>query len=393
MTQSSARDLTSIALIERLVAFDTTSFKTNLDAIGFIRDHLAALGVEAHLTFDDGKGKANLLATLGPSDRPGIMLSGHTDVVPVAGQPWTGDPFQVRERDGLLSGRGTTDMKSFIAACIALAPEFLRRGLDTPIHFAFSYDEEVGCLGVRRLIADMARRLPVPPRLCIVGEPTEMKVIIGHKGKKSMRGHVRGVECHSALAHEGVNAVEYAAEAIAYLKAMARRLRDNGPFDPEYEPPYTTVHTGVVQGGTALNIVPRDCWFDFEVRNLPGDDPHLLVEEVKDHVRRTLMPEMQAVDPAAGFIWEEVNYTPGLDMRHDDEATRFVTALTGANASGRVSFGTEAGLFQQAGIPTIVCGPGNIEQAHKPDEFIAVEQVAQCETFLRRLMDRVCRST
>ncbi len=377
-------------MIERLVGFDTTSNLSNLEAIGFIRDYLAGLGVESRLTHDDSGRKANLFATLGPADRPGVLLSGHTDVVPVAGQEWASAPFTLAERDGRLFGRGTSDMKSFIGVCLAMAPDFLRRGLAEPIHFAFSYDEEVGCIGVRRLIADLDH-LPVPPRLCIVGEPTEMKVIIGHKAKRSLRARVRGLEGHSALAHRGVNAVEAAAETVAKLKAIARRLRDDGPHDADFDPPYTTVHTGVIQGGTALNIVPGECHFEFEIRSLPGHDDDALLAELTDYVARRIEPEMKAVDARAGVSFDEVNVTAGLDMREDDEAVRFVQALAGANATGRVSFGTEAGLFQQAGIPTVVCGPGSIDQAHKPDEFVAVEQVARCEAFMARLMERVCR--
>lgn len=377
-------------MIERLVAFDTTSHRSNLEAIQFIRDYLASLGVDSRLTHDDAGGKANLYATLGPDDRPGVLLSGHTDVVPVEGQDWDSDPFALVERDGRLYGRGTADMKSFIAVCLAMAPEFLRRGLETPIHFAFSYDEEVGCIGVRRLIADLDN-LPVRPGLCIVGEPTEMKVIVGHKAKLSMRVHVRGSACHSALAPRGVNAIEAAAEAIGAIRAIARRLQQQGPHNADFDPPFTTVQTGLVHGGTALNIVPAECRFDFEIRSLPGHDALGLVDELKAHVARHIEPAMKAVDPRAGFIFEETNRTAGLDMRDDDEAVRFVQALAGANTTGRVSFGTEAGLFQQADIPTVVCGPGNIDQAHKPNEFIAVEQVARCEAFMRRLMDRVCR--
>lgn len=378
-----------MAMIERLVAFDTTSHLSNLALIEDVRGYLAGLGIRSRLTTDDHGHKANLFATLGPADRPGIVLSGHTDVVPVEGQDWHSNPFQVVERADRLYGRGTSDMKSFLALCLALAPEFLERGLTVPIHLAFSYDEEVGCLGVRRLLADLAH-LPVQPRLCIVGEPTEMRVIVGHKSKRSMRCHVHGLECHSALAPQGVNAVEAAAEAVAHLKRIARRMRDEGPFHQLFDPPFTTVHTGVIHGGTALNIVPRECWFDFEFRAIPGHDDAALLSETKEWVAAHVEPEMKAVSPEAGFEWHETNHTAGLDMRDDDEATRFVSALTGANATGRVSFATEAGLFQQAGIPTIVCGPGSIEQAHKPDEFITLDQIAQGEAFLRRLMAQVC---
>ncbi len=378
-----------LALIERLVGFDTTSHRSNLEAIAFLEETLRSLGAVCRLTYDDDRGKANLYATLGPDDRPGIMLSGHTDVVPVEGQDWTSDPFRLTERDGKFHGRGAADMKSFIALCLALAPEFLARGLDTPLHFSFSYDEELGCVGVRRLIADMAG-LPIKPKLCIVGEPTGMRVIAGHKGKKSLRCRVHGKESHSALG-QGVNAVEAAAEVIAHLKAIQRRLRREGPFDPAYAPPYTTVHTGTVQGGRALNIVPRDCLFDFEIRALPGHDSNALYQEIQRFAADQIEPEMKAADAHTGIEFQMMNDTAGFDLSDDHPAVRFVTALTGANQTGRVSFGTEAGLFNQAGVPTVVCGPGFIEQAHRPDEFISADQLLQGEAFLRRLMDHVCR--
>jgi acetylornithine deacetylase len=374
--------------IARLVAFDSTSRNSNLELIEYLRERLAALGAECRLTYDDDGRKANLYATLGPTDRPGIMLSGHTDVVPVDGQGWCSDPFVLSERDGKLYGRGAADMKSFLALAIALAPEFQARGLRTPLHFAFSYDEEMGCLGVRRLIADFDN-IPIKPRLCIVGEPTGMKVVAGHKGKRSFLCRVHGRECHSALA-DGVNAVEAAAEMIAHIKGMQRRIKREGPFDPAYEPPYTTLHTGLIEGGTALNIVPRDCRFEFEIRALPRHDADALTREIVDYARLELEPEMQAVAKDSGFDFTVTNDTDGFDLSADDEAVRLVTALTGDNRTGRVSFGTEAGLFNRAGIPTVVCGPGHIEQAHKPDEFIAIDQVAQGELFLRRLMERLC---
>jgi acetylornithine deacetylase len=268
-----------------------------------------------------------------------------------------------------------------------MAPDFLRANLKTPIHYAFSFDEEVGCIGVRHLI-EQIRPLPIKPKACIVGEPTEMKVVIAHKGKRSYICRVRGLECHSSLAHTGVNAVEAAAEIIAYMKGMARERRARGPFDQDYAPPYTTIHTGVINGGTALNIVPKDCEFVFELRYLPDDDPAAIFAQVERFAREEIEPEMKAVDPSTGISFEEISGIPGLDTTEDAEVTALAKALTGGNSTYKVSFGTEAGLFQEAGIPTIVCGPGSIDQAHKPNEFIALDQITACEAFLTRLKDR-----
>ncbi len=377
----------SIDLIERLISFDTTSYKSNLRLIEYVADILDDLGADVRLTWDNDREKANIFATIGPADRPGVVLSGHTDVVPVDGQEWTSDPFRLLNRDGRLYGRGTADMKGFIAVCLALAPEFAARRLLMPVHFAFSYDEEIGCVGVRRLIADLAH-LSIRPRLCVVGEPTGMKAVIGHKGKRSVRCQVEGHECHSALNHHGVNAIEIAAELVTRLRAMQRRIRESGPFDPGYQPPYTTVHTGTIHGGTALNIVPRSCGFEFEIRNLPSHDPEELMAEVRGWAQ-DLVPEMLAVSPASGILFDEHNTTVGLDMREDDEAVRLVCALSGSNDTAKVAFTTEAGLFQKAGIPAVVCGPGDIAQAHKPDEYVTLDQIAQCEAFLRRLLDHM----
>ena len=383
-------NIASLEWIRTLIGFDTTSRDSNLDLIRHVQGYLADLGVESALTFDDTKQKANLYATLGPTDRPGILLSGHTDVVPVDGQDWDSDPFTIVRKNGKLYGRGTCDMKSFIAVCLAFAPKFLERGLETPIHFAFSYDEEVGCIGVRRLI-DMVNGLGVKPRMCIVGEPTDMRVTIGHKGKRSYRAKVRGREAHSSLAPSGVNAVEYAAEAVAYLKGMARRIQAEGPFDDEYDVPHTTVHTGVIHGGTALNIVPKDCLFDFEFRYLPAHGYENYFSEIDTYIRETLEPQMQAIDPGTGFAIEELSSIPGLNMDAGDEVVTFAKSLAGRNDHGKVAFGTEAGLFQQdAGIPTVVCGPGSVDQAHKPNEFVSIDQVQKCEAFMTKLMDHVC---
>ena len=389
MPTTPENSLISLDLIESLIKFDTTSRESNLELIGFVQDYLAKLGVDCQLIHNDDGQKANLYATLGPQDKSGVMLSGHTDVVPVDGQNWATDPFAVARKDGKLYGRGTADMKSFIAIALAYAPEFLRRKLSTPIHLAFSYDEEIGCIGAHGLV-EMLQNAPIKPAMCIVGEPTSMKVMIAHKGKMSFRATVRGFECHSSLAPSGVNAVEYAAEAIAYLKGMARRIAKTGPFDDDFDVRHSTVHTGVAHGGTALNIVPKECIFDFEFRHLPSDDGEALYAEFRDYVATSLEPEMQALVADAGFDFHPLSTIPALDARAEDDVVTFVKSITGQNDHGKVAFGTEAGLFQKhAGIPTVVCGPGDIDQAHKPDEFIALDQIAQCEAFMRRLMDRL----
>jgi acetylornithine deacetylase len=362
---------------------------SNLALIHFVRDYLAPYGAEIRLTHDDPKRKANLFATLGPRGDAGLVLSGHTDVVPTEGQAWDTDPFNMVEKDGRLYGRGAADMKGFVACVLALVPEFMERSLRTPLHLAFSYDEEVGCIGVGRLIADLARA-GIRPRSCIVGEPTMMKPVIAHKGKKGYRCTVRGLAGHSAYAPHGVNAVEYAAEAIAFLKAMARWHRDCGPYDRSFDVAYTTVHTGVIRGGTALNVIPHECAFDFEFRHLPGDDPERLLREFTEHVKNKLEPEMRTVHPAAGFSIEPMSEIPMLNTGPENEVVALAQELSGSHDIGKVSFGTEASQFHRAGIPTVVCGPGSIAQAHKPNEYITLDQVARCDAFLRRLMERIC---
>jgi acetylornithine deacetylase len=375
-------------MARRLVGFDTTSRNSNLALIDFVRDYLDGYKIKSELVFDEAGGKANLYATIGPPDQGGIMLSGHTDVVPVDDQDWHSDPFKLVEKDDRLFGRGSCDMKSFIAVVLSLIPDLVGRRLRTPIHLSFSHDEEIGCIGVRRLIGVIADR-PNKPRFCIVGEPTGMQIGVGHKGKHTLRCHVHGHEAHSSLTHQGVNAIEAAAELIARLKEMARRKRDHGPFDPDFEPPYTSIHTGLIHGGTALNIVPRDCEFDFEYRPLPGEDVAALTAELREFAATKLLPEMRAVQPDTDIVIEELSAAPALSTAIDAEVTQLAAALTGANVTTKVAFGTEGGLFQAAGIPTVICGPGSIDQAHKPDEFVALDQIARCEAFLRRLIDRV----
>jgi acetylornithine deacetylase len=386
-----ARELVAWGMIRTLVGFDTTSRDSNLALIHWVRDYLAGFGVASTLTFDDERRKANLFATLpardGNTTTGGIVLSGHTDVVPVDGQPWSTDPFVATQVGDRVFGRGVTDMKSFSATGLALVPLFASQGLAKPLHFALSYDEEVGCIGVRRLIAELPSR-GIAPAGCIVGEPTGMKLVVAHKGKKAWRCRVRGHEAHSSLTPRGVNAVEIACEIVAFAAALARRYRDAGRRDDAYDVPYTTVHVGTIRGGTALNIVPRDCEFAFEVRHLPFDDPDAIFAEVRDYAERFL-PAMRAVAPETGIAFDAVSTLPGFDTHDGSAITALGHHLAGSEGAGKVSFGTEASLFHGAAIPTVICGPGHIEQAHQPDEWVSLEQLARCEAFMRRLAARL----
>jgi len=387
-----APDLLAWEMIRTLVGFDTTSRESNLALIDWIRAYLESHGADCLLTFDDDKRKANLFATFAAQDgnatSGGIVLSGHTDVVPVDGQPWDTNPFEATAIGDRVFGRGVTDMKSFSATGLAFVPEFLRRGLRRPLHFALSYDEEVGCIGVGRLIDDIVRR-GVRPLGCIVGEPTGMELVVAHKGKKSWRCRVRGHEAHSSLTPHGVNAVQLACEIVTCLTNMARAFRDQGGYDHAYDVPYTTVHTGVIRGGTALNIVPRDCSFDFEFRHLPFDDPDELFAEVNEYAQRFL-PEMRKVASNTHIEFDLLSASPGFDTHGESDIALLGQDCNGTSDHGKVSFGTEAGLFHAAGVPAIICGPGHIAQAHQPNEWVAVDQLARCEAFMRRLADRVC---
>jgi acetylornithine deacetylase len=385
----SATTARSVEMIRSLIGFPTVSRESNLELIDFVRELLRPFDAKVRLTFDDGRRKANLFATVGPDGPGGLVLSGHTDVVPVDGQAWDTDPFVLVNEAGRLYGRGTSDMKSFLAVALAVLPDFVSR-LNRPLHLALSYDEEVGCIGVGRLIDDLARA-ELKPSGCLVGEPTLMTPVIAHKGKRSYRCSVRGLAGHSAYAPVAVNAVEAAAEGVAYLKSMARRLRDSGPYDRGFDVAHTTVHTGVIRGGTALNIVPHECSFDFEVRHLPTDDPDALLAEFKTHVGTRIEPEMKAVDSRTGFEIVQMSEIPALDTSAETEIVALVHELTGTAEIGKVSYGTEASQFQRAGIPAVVCGPGSIEQAHKPNEFIELAQVEACERFLSKLMGTLVR--
>ena len=377
--------LSSRDILARLIAFDTVSRNSNLALIKYIQDYLAGLGVEAELFFDEAGGKANLFATLGPRDRGGVCLSGHTDVVPVDGQNWSVPPFELSENDGRLYGRGTADMKGYIACVLAAVPAFLAQPLRVPLHLAFSYDEEVGCLGVRSLLADLARR-EHKPIACIIGEPTELKPVLGHKGKLAMRCQVHGAACHSAYAPQGVNAIEYAAKLINRLGEIGTRLAAPERHDPRFDPPYSTVQTGVIGGGRALNIVPAECQFDFEVRALPSDDPQQVAEQLRDYAETELLPKMRAVKAEADIRFSELSAYPALATDPESEVAQLLARLSGSDEFSTVAFGTEGGLFDQAGIPTVVCGPGSMDQGHKPDEFVSVEQLAACDAMLLRLL-------
>jgi acetylornithine deacetylase len=380
----------TVAILASLVGFDTTSRNSNLPLIAWIETYLDRFGVPSIRIPDAAGQKANLWATVGPADVPGYVLSGHTDVVPTDGQAWSSDPFCLTERDGRLYGRGATDMKGFDACCLAALPAMLAQPLDKPIHLAFSYDEEVGCVGVRDLIATLARN-NVRPLGCIVGEPTEMKPVIGHKAKRSFDVTVHGRTCHSSLAPQGVNAVEYAARLIARIRAVNDRLARHGGRDPLYDVPHSTAHTGVVQGGTALNIVPDTCTFQFEFRTIAADDVDALTNEVTGYARDELEPEMHAVAPETGIAFAVKSGFPGLETPADDAIVALAKALSEDTRHEKVAYGTEAGLFAAAGIPSVVIGPGSIDQAHKADEFIARAELERCGAFLGRLIEH-CRA-
>ncbi len=390
-----AADLRALSLIEKWVSFASVSRDSNLALIEWTRDLLQAQGVDCRLSYNESGKKANLWATLpaenGETKIGGLVLSGHTDVVPVDGQPWNTDPFAATVIAGKLYGRGVTDMKGFGATALMMVPELLRRKLKRPVHLAFSYDEEVGCIGVRELIADMVDQ-GFRPAGCIVGEPTGMQVVIAHKGKHAYKTSVRGFEAHSSLTPQGVNAVEIACEFVTKLKSMHCKLVAEGPFDPLFDVPYTTIHTGVIAGGTALNIIPRDCDVTWEIRHHHLNSPVLLFNEAKAFAD-SLIPAMQAVAPDTGITHKLNSVLPGFATDADSAIAKlcFSCASTDSSmAAGKVSFGTEASLFHQVGVPTIVCGPGHIAQAHQPNEWVSLEQLACCERFMRRLADEIC---
>lgn len=373
-------------MLERLVAFDTTSRESNLALIEFVSDYLDGHGIKSTLIHNEAKTKANLYATIGPQDAPGgIVLSGHTDVVPVDGQDWKADPFRMREEGGRLYGRGTADMKGFIASALALAPEFAAGVGRTPLHLAFSYDEEVGCLGVHSMVRHIAANLPAP-KAVIVGEPTMMRVVNSHKGICTFTTEIIGHEAHSSTPHLGVNAIDAAVRLINFLHGMRTELQQRGDASGRFDPPYSSIHVGVIEGGTALNILPRRCRFQWEIRPLPGQDPAEISARFTDYAMQIVLPGLRAIAPHTDIIIKQRAGVPPLAPQDGSPAEALAARLRGTNAAHAVSYTTEAGIFQDAGIAAVVCGPGDIEQAHKPDEFVALSELAACDGFLRQLL-------
>ncbi|MBX9990837.1 acetylornithine deacetylase [Phreatobacter oligotrophus] len=380
-----ATALSTVEVLDRLVSFDTTSRNSNLPLLDWVEDYLKGFGVSGERVYDETGQKANLWVTIGPKDVPGYVLSGHVDVVPVDGQDWSTDPFKLVEKDGRYYGRGTCDMKGFVAASIAAVPAMLAAPLQKPVHLAISYDEEVGCRGVRTLLAVLKDR-PLKPEACFVGEPTNMQPVIAHKTGRPMRVTVRGFEAHSSLRPHGVNAIEEAAKLIVKINEIGQRLARRTDLDPLYAVPCSTTSIGVIRGGTVRNIVAGECVVDFDLRCVAGDDPHAIVAEIEAYARDVLEPPMKAIHPGAGFTFEELALVPGLDTAADAPVTLLAKRFAGRNDHAKVAYGTEAGLFQEIGIPSIIVGPGSIEQAHKPDEYVEAVELAKADAFIGKLI-------
>ena len=374
----------SAALLTELVAFDTTSHLSNLELIRFVAARLQQAGIGVDLVYNAEQTKANLLASVGPKERAGIVLSGHTDVVPVAGQAWSSHPFQAEVREGLLYGRGTADMKGFIACAINTMLQAATLDVHTPLHLCLSYDEEIGCIGVRGIL-DVLKQQLIRPKLVIIGEPTLMHIATGHKGKAVYQAVCRGQEGHSAMAPQYTNAIHIASRVIDGITATQARLAEQGAQDAAYDMPYTTLHIGKINGGKALNIVPNECVVDFEIRHLPVDEPQTLIDAVHAHIE---------AQQASALPWLDIHATnqyPGLDTPTTVEALRFLQdCLPESNPVGKITFGTEGGLFTQAlDCPVLVCGPGSINVAHKPDVYVALSQLDECDAFLSSVLQRL----
>ena len=387
---AAAPSAAALAWTERLISFDTTSRNSNLALIHCMADELTAHGVTPLIVPSPDGNKANLFATIPAHDggvTGGIMLAGHTDVVPVDGQDWASDPFIPEVREERLYGRGTTDMKAFSGAILAFLPEFLSRPLAEPLHFAWTYDEEVGCHGAVVLLAELNAR-GIHPRIGFVGEPTSMHPVSAHKSSQLFRVTVTGIAAHSSMTSTGVNAIEYAARAIAFIRSLADEHRLSGPFDKTFVVPYTTANVGVVSGGAAVNTVAEKCDFEFEFRTIPGDDPGTVIARIEEHLA-VLRGEIQQENASADIRMEALGTVPGLSPAGPREALDLAQRLTGNDVEESVVYATEAGLFQRAGIDTVVCGPGSMDQGHTANEYIELTQIAACETFLQALTDHL----
>ncbi len=374
----------SIDILSELIAYPTISPDSNLAMIDDLASRLQDLGARVDLYHDESGQKANLYATLGPERAGGILLAGHTDVVPVTDQDWSADPFEMIRRDGKLFGRGSCDMKGFIAACIALAPDLAAQATGRPLHFAFTHDEESGCLGAQALIEELAKRDDTPA-MAIIGEPTNMQLIEGHKGCYEYSTHFTGREGHGSLPDQGVNAVEYSVRYVSRLLELRETLKTRAPEDSAFTPPHTTLSVGALHGGVAHNVIPGKARLDWEMRPVQESDADFVKAELASYVAEVLLPQMRSVWPEANIDTQVIGEVVGLTPMADNAARDLVMALTGANGKDLVSFGTEAGIFQSLGMAALVCGPGSIEQAHKPDEYLEISQLQECVEMLARL--------
>jgi acetylornithine deacetylase len=376
--------LTTRQILADLVAFDTTSRNSNLELMAYIQNYLDGFGVPSRLIYNEAGDKANLWATIGPNVDGGTVLNGHTDCVPVDDQVWATDPFTLSERDGRLHGRGSADMKGFVASALAAVPDIVAQPRTTPIHLAFSYDEEIGCLGVRDLLADIAQSGP-RPAICIVGEPTSMQVVTGHKGGRAYRCYLEGLAAHSSLAPHGVNAIEFAAQLIVFIRSLADELAQ-GPHDQDFDVTHSTISTGLIQGGSAINIVPNSCNFVFEFRNLLEVDQEGVFSRIEEFALTILLPKMRDVHPEADIRFEQIYEYPAHAIAADHPLVTHIKSLVGRNDHSKVAYGAEAGLFlRELGLPTVLCGPGSISVAHKPDEYVDQSQLDACDVFLKKL--------
>ncbi|WP_101068816.1 acetylornithine deacetylase [Roseovarius salinarum] len=379
----------TVALLGDLIAFPTVSEFSNLDMIAYLAHRLEQAGAHVDVFHDEFGHKANLFATIGPTDADGgIVLSGHSDVVPVAEQDWASPPFELIEHDGRLYGRGTCDMKGFIAAAVAMAPVFADRVGKRPVHFAFTYDEEVGCFGARAL-AESLRDRGISPGVAIVGEPTSMRIIEGHKGCYEYTTHFHGLAGHGSNPDRGVNAVEYAVRYVNRLLELKEALRLRAPADSRFDPPWTTINTGSLVGGVAHNVIASNASVEWEMRPVRAADAQFVKDDLKHYCEDTLLPAMRAICPDAEITTEVIGEVQGLEPASESEARRILEELTGTDTAELVAFGTEAGILQSCGMSTVVCGPGSIEQAHKPDEFVSLDQLQQCLDMLDRLGDKL----